>query len=145
MDVKNPPAEQTNPTTMDMATPPPMTDTEKAEPAAKAPAVTSDATPAEAAQPTQPAPTRTHNTAIVAIVMAIVIAIGLGGIGGMAYMNTKKNVQPAAQNEAVSATPKVSSNDIKKTVDDMNTSIKTIDDNQDFGAADLSDTTLGIQ
>ena len=147
MDTKDPTAQEPKPQTTDVVAPAPAPAPapENSLPANDVAGIKAEDDVAQNEPHATDTPQKTHNTAIAAVAMAIVVAIGLGGIGTMAYMNAKNKVQPASNSEVKSPTPKVSADDIQKTIDDVNTSIKTINDDEDFGENDLTDATLGLQ
>lgn len=84
-------------------------------------------------------------------VILIVVLLALALIGGavFAYIQTNKKVTPATtQANPVKTTQptdaKANAADIDKTSNDLDASLKKVDDTKDYSANDLSDTTLGL-
>ncbi len=79
------------------------------------------------------------------IVVLLILALLAGA--AVAYIQTNKKVQPTTTKETTTTTPtttKVKGTDIDKTSNDLDTSLKKVDDTKDYTSNDLSDTSLGL-
>jgi hypothetical protein len=83
------------------------------------------------------------------IMVAILIALSLIGGAGYAYLQNQKttpDASPAVTKPAVTETKKdpASAADVDKTSQEIDASLKKVDDTKDFQESDLTDTTLGL-
>lgn len=83
-----------------------------------------------------------HKAPVGAIIAAIIIALVLAGTTIFAYLKTTKT---ATTDKSVTPVQQpVKAADVQQTSQDVETSLKAIDENKDFANTDLSDTTLGL-
>jgi uncharacterized protein HemX len=87
---------------------------------------------------------------IVVIIVAIVVALALAGASVYAYMKMQKTNEPdtgvpAATEQKVEETPKVTPNDIDAATKDIDDQLNTTDDTKDLPTAEsLNDQSLGL-
>lgn len=109
--------------------------------------------PTEQGLPMQPPAHPTHghkgDAPVAAIVIAVVVAIALAGVVIFSYLKAKNNdaikrQDSASSSQTVTEKPQASVADVDSTNAELDSSLKQIDDNKDFAATELSDTTLGL-
>ena len=85
-----------------------------------------------------------HSAPLGPIIVAVIVALVLGGLTVYA-LKTKNPAAPTANTASTSKTATtVKSSDVSKTSDDVDSSLKQVNDTQDFNSNDLSNATLGI-
>ncbi len=83
---------------------------------------------------------------IIVIALAVLITIGLIGAAGYAYWQSRSANQPeqTTSTETVTDDGRVDATDIDETVTEIDNSLNSINDSEDFGTNDLSDDGIGL-
>jgi hypothetical protein len=108
---------------------------------------TTEAKPAENPMAIPPKPAHQAHVPRGTIIVAIVVALLLAGTSIFAYLKTKDDTTTSNNNKtSQKATPaKVTTSDVSQTSQQIDDTLKTVDDTKDFEANDLGDTALGLQ
>lgn len=89
-----------------------------------------------------------HKGHLGAILVAVLISLALIAGAGYAYWQNNKTKADTAKKNTPAVTQKTknpaTADDVQKASDDIDASLKKIDDTKDFQEADLSDTSLGL-
>jgi len=142
--VEAPPAP--TPTFTEPAVPPPAPDPlpESPEPVSEpsAPTTGSDgAVPPISPLNRTPMPTKKSKPMMV-VIIAVIVVLAIAAAMVFAYMRSRDKTVPTP---AVSTTaPVVTASDVNSTSQEIDKSLKSIDDSKDFSSNDISDTTLGL-
>lgn len=87
-----------------------------------------------------------------AVAIIVVLAIIFAAIAVLVFMKTNSNTKSASKSSGktsetadAQSTPAVTSNDVDTAVKEVDDTLNTLNDSQDFSADGLSDKTLGLQ
>ncbi len=86
---------------------------------------------------------------LLAVVAAILVALAVVSVGYFGFKRPPRDYHGATTESTSSSTTQtesttITSSDIQKAVDMIDSSFNQLDDNKDFNPADLSDSSLGL-
>ena len=85
-----------------------------------------------------------HGKPVGAIVMAVVIAVGIAALAAFAYIKTNNTAQPASTQPTTTQQDAATPKDVDDANSDVDDSINSTNEAQDFPDNDLTDAALGL-